>query len=140
MHLKENRHGFDDPIRYLFRSTGGIIALSDQHQLRHCDSAHRCRETLQRSNRPLPAFLSPQRLLGILLAGFSGMSFLGNRANLGDVHSRPGRRRRRRIGKAASSEKEKWIDLGVILFALTFSCAYELVFRHHLGGRAHRNP
>src|SRR5436853_6824575 len=26
LHLKDPGHGFDDPIRYLFRSTGGIIA------------------------------------------------------------------------------------------------------------------
>jgi hypothetical protein len=33
-----------------------------------------------------------------------------------------------------SGREGKWVAVGVVLFALTFSCAYEMVIRHHLSG------
>jgi len=134
MHLKETGHGFDDPIRYLFRSTGGIIAylISTSFAIAILPIAAARRSSDQ---PPLARVFVSATLLGILLAGFSGMSFLETERIW--VMFTPA------LAVAAGAELErreqregKWIAFGVILFALTFSCAYELVFRHHLAGGA----
>ena len=130
MHLKDPGHGFDDPIRYLLRSTGGIIAylISTSFAVAILGIAAAKRAPMNR------AFVLAT-LLGILFSGFSGMSFLETERIW--VMFTPA------LAVAAAVELEqreqregKWTILGVILFALVFSCAWELVFRHHLAGVA----
>jgi hypothetical protein len=133
MHLKSPGHGFDDPVRYLFRSTGGILAylISTSFALAILPIPAAQRHDNQPGLRR--AFVLGT-LLGILLAGFSGMSFLETERIW--LIFTPA------LAVAAGAELErreredKWATVGVLLFALTFSCAYELVFRHHLSAAA----
>jgi len=105
MHLKETGHGFDDPIRYLFRSTGGIIAylISTSFAIAILPIAAARRSSDQ---PPLARVLCLRNVCWDSSGRIFRHELPGNRANLGDVHSRPGRRRRRRIGKARAGEKE----------------------------------
>ena len=132
MHLKDPGHGFDTPVRYLFRSTGGIIAylVSTSFAIAILAIAAAFRGENQ---SPLWRALVLGSLMGILLSGFSGMSFLETERIW--LIFTPA------LAVLAGAELEgreqregKMVAVGVVLFALTFSCAYELVFRHHLSG------
>jgi len=136
MHLKDPGHGFDDPIRYLFRSTGGIIAYLISTSFALAILGIAAAKGSADQPRLLRAFVLGS-LLGILLAGFSGMSFLETEriwliftpalAVLAGVEL-----------EKCEQREGRWAVVGVILFALTFGCAYELVFRHHLSGLGHQ--
>jgi len=72
-------------------------------------------------------------LLGILGSAFSGMTFLETERIW--LIFTPG------LAVPAGAELEersqregRWVAVGVIAFALTFSCAYEIMIRHHLSG------
>jgi hypothetical protein len=157
-HLDRNGHGFDDPVRYLFRSTGGILAylLSAGFPLSilalSCGMggppmlfSRRMGGPPMPQDNPLLRALVYGTLLAILLSGFSGMSFLETERiwlfftpALALLAGQELHRRTAREGPP--------LLVATLALALTLSCVYELSFRHHLsrprlpGGAAMQLP
>jgi hypothetical protein len=133
MHIKRPGHGYDNIWRYLFRSTGGILAylLSAGFALSVMAIAAMGRRKQVSEKSPLAGAFILGTLLGMLVSGFSGMSFMETEriwiffapplAILGGIELA---RRREIEGRHAVT--------GIVLLALTFGCVYELCFQHYL--------
>jgi hypothetical protein len=129
MHLQRPGHGFDHPLRYLFRSTGGIIAYLISTSLAIPLLAIAAIARRHDEDRLRRAF-TIGTLLGLLLSGFSGMSFLETERiwliftpALAVIAAAEMERRQHLEGHPLAA--------AVVLAALTFSCGYEIISRHH---------
>jgi hypothetical protein len=132
MHLKNPGHGFDHPLRYLFRATGGILAyLVSTSMVIPILAIAAIKRT--DNDPPLRRAFTVAAILGLLAAGFSGMSYFETERlwliftpALAIVAGAQLEQRSTREGH--------WLAPGAILMALTFSISYEWVIRHHLSG------
>ena len=133
LHLTQSGSGFDHPVRYLFRSTGGIIAFLIA--VGFPISVLACAALRGRARAAEPrALLRPffrAAALAVVLAGFSGMSFLETERIwlffVPPLAVLAGWELCRR-----SEIEGRWVFAGTILIALVFSCTYKLYFEHSM--------
>ena len=130
-------HGYDNPWRYLFRSTGGIFAyfISTGFALSALffASLPKRGQVHFLAPSPWPRRFTLALLIGLLLSAFSGMSFLETEriwlfftplvaiSAATELH--------RREQQAASPH---WFITAIFALMLSFACLFELAFQHHM--------
>jgi hypothetical protein len=130
MHLKSPGHGFDHPMRYLLRATGGILAYLISTSFVLAVLAIAALRRIENED-PLRRAFTFATLLAVVAAGFSGMSYFETE-RLWLIFT-PALAILAGSQLSHRSEREGyWVAGGALLMALGFGLGSEWKMRHHL--------
>jgi len=145
LHAQRPGHGYDNPVRYLFRSSGGIIAylisIGMPLSILAFAALGRRGATLgAQSAHAQPCQLIRQfvfaTILAVFMSAFSGMCFLETERIWVFFTPAMAIAAAYELNQREQSEGRHVIS-GVLLAMLTFACCYELTFQHHLWALNH---